>query len=58
MKLHRVITLLREENIDLREKVIDIETDYVILNESYKNFIAVSKIDHFENSPEIYLYVL
>lgn len=42
MKLNRVITMLREENIDLREKVIDIETDYVILNESYKNFIAVS----------------
>lgn len=44
MKLNKTITLLRDENIDLREKIIDVETDYVILNESYKNFIAVSSV--------------
>lgn len=38
-----MITLLRDENVELRERIIDTETDYVILNESYKNFITVSK---------------
>lgn len=42
MKLSRVIVLLRDENVDLRAKNIDIQTDYVILDESYKNFITVS----------------
>ena len=42
MKLNKVIALLRDENIDLREKIIDVETDYVTLNDSYRNFITVS----------------
>lgn len=42
MKLNRVIVLLRDENVDLRARNIDIQTDYVILDESYKNFITVS----------------
>lgn len=33
--------LLRDENIDLRERIIDVETDYVTLNDSYKHFITV-----------------
>lgn len=44
MKLHRVIVMLRDENVDLRAKNIDIQTDYVILDESYKNFITVSML--------------
>lgn len=42
MKLNKVITMLRDENIDLRERIIDIETDYVTLNDSYRSFITVS----------------
>lgn len=43
MKMNRMISLLRDENVELRERIIDTETDYTILNESYKNFITVSK---------------
>lgn len=42
MKLNKVITMLRDENIDLRERIIDVETDYVTLNDSYRSFITVS----------------
>lgn len=41
MKLNKVIALLRDENIDLRERIIDVETDYVTLNDSYRHFITV-----------------
>lgn len=33
--------MLRDENVDLRERIIDVETDYVTLNDSYRNFITV-----------------
>lgn len=33
--------MLRDENIDLRERIIDVETDYVILADSYRHFITV-----------------
>lgn len=36
--------MLRDENIDLRERIIDVETDYVILNDSFRNFITVSAV--------------
>lgn len=40
--------MLRDENIDLRERIIDVETDYVTLNDSYRNFITVCSTE-FEN---------
>lgn len=43
MKLNKVMSMLRDENIDLRERIIDIETDYVTLADSYRTFITVSK---------------
>lgn len=42
--------MLRDENVDLRAKNVDIQTDYVILDESYKNFITVSNIDESSTS--------
>lgn len=50
MKMNRVIVMLRDENVDLRAKNVDIQTDYVILDESYKNFITVSNIDESSTS--------
>lgn len=61
MKLHRVIVMLRDENVDLRAKNIDIQTDYVILDESYKNFITVReqqlKIKRIIQWPPISKYI-
>lgn len=50
MKMNRVIVMLRDENVDLRAKNVDIQTDYVILDESYKNFITVSNFDESSTS--------
>lgn len=36
------MSMLRDENIDLRERIIDIETDYSTLADSYRTFITVS----------------
>lgn len=42
MKLSKLVNLLRDENLDLRGQILDQKTDYVILNDSYKQFIEVS----------------
>lgn len=42
MKLNKVMSMLRDENIDLHERIIDVETDYATLADSYRTFITVS----------------
>ncbi|XP_055302935.1 uncharacterized protein LOC129568714 isoform X2 [Sitodiplosis mosellana] len=42
LKLNKVITLLRDEILSLRERIIDVETDYVTLNDSYRHFITIT----------------
>lgn len=37
------MSMLRDENIDLRERMVDVETDYATLADSYRTFITVSK---------------
>lgn len=49
MKLNKVMSVLRDENIDLRERIIDIETDYATLADSYRTFITVSQYEKKQN---------
>lgn len=34
--------MLRDENLNLLEQIHELQTDYVILDDSYKKFITVS----------------
>lgn len=40
-----MIKLIRDENLTLRELIFDLETDFLIMNDSYKNFITVSRLN-------------